>query len=52
MYLFLKFVTFVEMETWIWWKVIVSGHFSKDTKSWKNRSHNYLNAIFEGNVSV
>lgn len=46
MYLFLKFVTFVEMETWIWWKVIVSGHFSKDTKSWKNCSHNYLNAIF------
>lgn len=47
MYLYLKFVTFVEMETWIWWKVIVSGHFSKDTKSWKNCSHNLMQFLKE-----
>lgn len=47
MCLFLKFVTFVEMETWIWWKVIVSGHFSKDTKSWKNCSHNLMQFLKE-----
>lgn len=53
MYLFLKFVTCRDGDFWIWWKVVVSGHLSKDIKSWKNNcSHNYLNAIFEGNVCV
>lgn len=46
--MFLKFVTFVETETWIWWKVIVSGRFSKAIKNWKNCSHNFPKVIFEG----